>query len=145
MERERDTKRSLSGLGMKVDRLAGIRWCGQPSRVTSEYYKNGLVVTLLSSLISAKRNSFCGSFVWASRGLRISTGSRASSSSNGTVVRYLTPLTSSASHPPQAGCRLRVKPSGPAVGLGPASAARISAVGSALGDWVVLTNSEVAL
>src|SRR2546422_11343854 len=98
MERdERATERSLSPLGKKVYRLAGIRWCGTLSRMTADYCENGQVVMRLFSLISATRRRFGGSLLRAPMDRRMSTFSRAHSSSNGIVVRQQRQLASSTS------------------------------------------------
>src|SRR6266702_2918782 len=98
MERdEREIERSLSTLGKKVYRLAGIRWCGEHSRMTADYCESGQVVMRLFSLISATRKRFGGSLPRAPMDRRMSICSRAHSSSTGIVVRQQRQLASSTS------------------------------------------------
>src|SRR6058998_3378323 len=94
---ERETECSLSGLGKKVSRLAGIRSCGKPSRMTADYYGNGQVVMRLFSLISAKWKGFGGSLLRTPRGGRMSHRTRVLSSSNVIGVRQQRKLASSTS------------------------------------------------
>src|SRR5437868_12443022 len=98
MERdERETERSLSAPGKMVYRLAGIRWCGKPSRMTADYYENGQVVMRLFSLISAKWKGFGGSLPRTPMGRRMSHRTRVLSSSSVIGVREQRKLVSSTS------------------------------------------------
>src|SRR6266566_8410381 len=94
---ERETECSLSGLGKKVYRLAGIGWCGKPSPMTADYYENGQVVMRLFSLISAKWKGFGGSLLRAAMCGRMSHNTRVLSSSNVIGVRQQRWLASSTS------------------------------------------------
>src|SRR5438094_4258204 len=94
---ERETECSLSAPGKKVYRLVGIRWCGKLSRMTADCYENGQVVARLFSWISATRNGFGGSLLRTPMGPRMSSRSRAHSSSHGIVVPQQRQLASSMS------------------------------------------------